>query len=147
MYIKNAIILVLLFIPLLSNAQIKIDDVGDGWKSKVDSAIKLIKSIDTVKYNLLKESCSNVRFWTGGFSTTEDSCILISAKEAKYGSVNDIAACLVHESLHLYIQRNHISMNPLDEEQLCYLYELDFLFQIKNVEPWLLQHALEHSKD
>jgi hypothetical protein len=27
------------------------------------------------------------------------------------------------------------------EEKLCYLYELDFLFHIPNVEPWLTQNA------
>ena len=82
MYIKNALIGLLLFIPLLSFGQVKVDDVGDGWKAKVDSAIRLIKVTDAKKYNVLTQNCASVKFWIGKFSTTEDSSILISSFEA-----------------------------------------------------------------
>ena len=56
--------LLLLFVTLFSPiySQIKIDDVGDGWKSKVDSAIVLIKEKDPEKYNLLMTHCKEVEF-------------------------------------------------------------------------------------
>jgi len=147
MYIKNALIGLLLFIPLLSFGQVKVDDVGDGWKAKVDSAIQLIKVTDTKKYNVLTQNCASVKFWIGKFSTTEDSSILISSFEATHGSVNDIAACLVHESLHLHIKNRKVYMTAKDEEEFCYAYELDFLRKVPGCEQWLLDHALEHSKD
>ena len=43
MYIKNALISFFLLITTSLFSQITIDDVGDGWKSKVDSALVLIQ--------------------------------------------------------------------------------------------------------
>jgi hypothetical protein len=57
------------------------------------------------------------------------------------GNINDIAAILVHESLHLYILQTKMLMPEADEELLCYAYELEFLLQIPGVEQWLLDHA------
>ena len=35
-------VLLFLFISIYSFGQLKITDVGDGWKNKVDSALKII---------------------------------------------------------------------------------------------------------
>ena len=42
-----------IFFPLILSAQIKIDDVGDGWKNKVEQAIDVVKQFAPEKYTLL----------------------------------------------------------------------------------------------
>ena len=57
------------------------------------------------------------------------------------GNINDLAATLVHESLHLFILKNKLKMPENYEEVVCYTYELEMLLKIPNVEPWLVNHA------
>lgn len=123
-------------------AQIKVADVGDGWKNKVEAALQVIQTNDSVKYQLLQKYCTRIDYWTGSFATTENgTTIIIPASEMRVGVVNDIAAVIVHESLHLYFERNNL-IYPINEEEVyCYLYELEFLYCISNVEPWLIQNA------
>jgi hypothetical protein len=145
MYIKNA--LILLFILLSSNlfAQTQIDDVGDGWKLKVDSAINLIKKTSPEHYKQVSEYCKHVSYWMGGFSTTQDSdIVLISTKDMKIGSVNNIACILVHESHHLYIKSKHIILTPKKEELECYMYEYEFIKKVNNPENWLITHIIKN---
>ena len=131
-----------IFFPLILSAQIKIDDVGDGWKNKVEQALDTVQKYDPEKYTLLMENCEHISYSLLPFSTTESgNTILIAQKEILRGNINDIAAILVHESLHLYLLRNQIKMAFNEEEILCYTYELELLFKISNVEPWLLSHA------
>lgn len=131
-----------IFFPLILSAQIKIDDVGDGWKNKVEQALDTVQKYDPEKYTLLMENCEHISYSLLPFSTTENgNTILIAQKEILRGNINDIAAILVHESLHLYLLRNQIKMAFNEEEILCYTYELELLFKIPNVEPWLLSHA------
>jgi hypothetical protein len=131
-----------IFFPLILSAQIKIDDVGDGWKNKVEQAIEVVKQYDSEKYTLLTENCNHISYSLLPFSTTESkNTILISQKEILKGNVNDIAAILVHESLHLYFLKNNIILPENEEEILCYTYELELLFKIPDVEPWLIDHA------
>jgi len=128
--------------PFLLSAQIKIDDVGDGWKNKVEHAIEVIKQYDPEKYTLLMENCEHISYSLLPFSTTEtQNTILIAQKEIIAGNINDLAATLVHESLHLYFWRNNIVFPKNEEEILCYTYELELLFKIPNVESWLISHA------
>jgi predicted metal-dependent peptidase len=131
-----------IFFPLILSAQIQIDDVGDGWKNKVEQALDIVQKYDPEKYTLLMENCEHISYSLLPFSTTESgTTILISQKEILKGNIDDIAAILVHESLHLYLLKNHIKMAFNEEEILCYTYELELLFKIPNVEPWLLSHA------
>ena len=131
-----------IFFPLILSAQIKIDDVGDGWKNKVEQAIEIVKQYDSEKHTLLTENCNHISYSLLPFSTTESgNTILISQKEILKGNVNDIAAILVHESLHLYFLKNNIILPENEEEILCYTYELELLFKIPDVEPWLIDHA------
>jgi hypothetical protein len=81
----------------------------------------------------------------GGFSTTQDSSVVvISVRDMKIGSVNNISCIIVHESHHLAIQNKHIVMNPKKEELECYQYEYEFLQRIPNVEDWLTIHAIKN---
>ena len=136
------LIVCLSFIPFFSFTQIKIDDVGDGWKGKIEQSLAIVKQYDTEKYNLLIESCTHISYSLLSFSTTENgNTILISQKQIMAGNINDLAATLVHESLHLFILKNKLKMPENYEEVVCYTYELEMLLKIPNVEPWLVNHA------
>jgi hypothetical protein len=142
MCIKNALI-TLLLIPTFAFAQIKVDDVGDGWKPKVDSAISLIQQRDPEKYEVLIKNCNKVEFIIGDFSTTKPpNVIAITTKDMKIGSINNIAAILVHESYHLKLWNEGIKIDPKKEEKEAYHWEYDFLCKLSNVEDWLFLNAI-----
>lgn len=133
-----------MLIPMITYSQIQIDDVGDNWKQTVTRAIENIKQIDSIRYNILINTCTNVSFWNGDYSTTEDGkIILISQKDMKLNSLNNISAVLVHESYHLCILKNKIKLSIENEEYYTYLYELDFLLKIPNVEIGLIENCLK----
>ena len=137
---------ILLLLPWSSYAQINIDKAGDGWHLKVDSAIQLIKETDYEKAIVLDSVCKKIEFWQGSFSTNEGSygnkgTILISVKDVKLNSINNLAAVLVHESLHLLFLKKGMVLSPGKEEMYCYRYELEFLLKLKDPEPWLIHHA------
>jgi hypothetical protein len=67
--------------------------------------------------------------------------IYLTEVDIKYGDVENIAAAIVHESMHLkYL---HEDNHPDDEEKICYEYELEFLLKVPNIDPWLLDNALK----
>ena len=128
------------FTPIFG--QIKITDVGDGWKRKVEQALDTIQKYDKEKYYLIMETCKVVAFWNGGFSTTEsDSIITIPSKEMNNGNIYNISAILVHESLHLYFLKTNLKLNPNVEEVIAYQHELEFLKKIPYVDEWLIENA------
>jgi len=141
------VLLVLTLVSVKLTAQIRVYDMGYGWKPKVDSALKIIKTNDVEKYNVIIKYCKTISFWSGDYSTTEDSNIIcISKKDIQYTSINNIAAILVHESKHLeFINTTKIYSEEI-EEIVCYEYELNFLKKIENVEPWLIEHAIKMIK-
>ena len=134
-------VLLILFLVIFNIPSIPVDDVGDGWKSDVQLALTKISEVDPEKYLILNKHCNHIGFWNGKFSTTEDSSILISSQDAKGRNINNIAAILVHESMHLCIKHDKIEIAKENEEYICYVYELDFLRQIPNVESWLIEHT------
>ena len=139
---KQLLVCLISLIPFLTFSQIRIDDIGDGWKAKVEQALTVIQQTDCEKYDLLMSTCKHISYSTATFATTESgTTILIPRREIVVGNINDIAAILVHESLHLYMLQNKLIMPEADEEVLCYAYELEFLLQIPGVETWLLDHA------
>ena len=131
---------IILFIFNQSFTQLKITDVGDGWKVKVEQALDTIKKYDTIKYNVIISKCLNVGYWNNSFATTEPpSTILIPTKEMNFGNIYNICAILIHESYHLLIYGKNV--NPNKEEYWAYSYELDFLSKVPNVDQWLLENA------
>ena len=140
---------ILMLLPVVAQGQITIDKAGDGWDLKVDSAITLIKQTDTNYYNLLVEHCQRVEFWNGPFSTNEwknnSGTILVSVKDVKLNSINNLAAVLVHESCHLIFRKAEYVISEEDEERECYLYEMNFILQLPNLESWLFEHTLKMS--
>ena len=136
------ILLILLTLSTYSISQIKITDVGDGWKGKVEQALDTIQKYDKDKYYLIMETCKVVAYWNGGFATTEsDSIITIPTKEMNNGNIYNIAAILVHESLHLYFLSTKFKLNPNVEEVIAYQHELEFLNKIPCVDEWLIKNA------
>jgi hypothetical protein len=139
---KQLLLCLSLFLSFNLFSQLRIDDVGDGWKQTVEQALDLIKQYDTTRYNLLLEVCTHISYSTAPFSTTESgNTILISQKDIQSKNINNIAAVLVHESFHLYFQIHGYKMTEHQEEFRCYVAEMQFLLLIPNVEPWLLEHA------
>jgi hypothetical protein len=141
----NKILLILFFVPTLLFGQIKIDKAGDDWDLKIDSAITLIKQVDSNYYNVLVEHCHHIEIWNGPFSTNywenNQGTIVVSVNDIKLNSINNLAAILVHESCHLLYLKGGVILSEKEEERSCYAYEYFFLLQVPNVEPWLLEHA------
>ena len=140
----------LMILPLFG--QIQVDKAGDGWDQKIDSAISLIRETDPDKYSLLESNCSKVSFWVSEFSSNEitpeeKGIIYISTKEIGLNSINNLAAVLVHESLHLYLSRKGANFPVEKEENYCYKYELEFIRKLPNPEPWLVQHTQDQIKN
>ena len=136
------LVLILFNIPIFGYSQIKIDDVGDNWRLRVDSALQIVKKYDTTNYKVILKYCKNVSFWNGSFSTVEDSqTIVITRKDIKGSCLNNISAILVHESTHLKIMKQKITYTLNEEEIFCYYTELEFLRRIPNVENWLINNT------
>jgi hypothetical protein len=136
------VLLILLALSSYSFTQIRITDVGDGWKGKVEQALDTIQKYDKEKYYLIMETCKVVAYWNGGFATTEsDSIITIPTKEMNNGNIYNIAAILVHESLHLYFITTKFNLRPNVEEVIAYQHELEFLKKVPCVDQWLIENA------
>ena len=138
--------IVMVLSTTICKSQIIIDKAGDGWDLRADSALAIIKQTDTTAYKLVLRVCNKITFWSGNYSTNEGykdtkGTIMISSTDAKAKSLNNIAAVIVHESLHLYLRYKGVEESP-KEEILCYSYEYDFLRKIPNVEYYLLEHCL-----
>jgi hypothetical protein len=144
MYFKNAIVVFFLFLTQTLFSQILVDDVGDGWKSQVDSALMLIEKTSPQHWDEVKKYCTHITYWLGDFSTTTDSStVMISTKDMKLNSVNNLACIIIHEVHHLYILRNGIVLTEPKEELECYLWENDFLKKIPEPEYWLKVHLIK----
>ena len=143
----KSLLLILLTLPSLLFSQIIVDKAGDGWDSKIETALQLIKKTDIEKYQLLDSVCGKVEFWSSGFSSNEGKygekgIILVAVKDVKLNSINNLAVVLVHESLHLHVLQKGYIIIPEQEEAWCYRYELDFISKLPNPELWLKQHAI-----
>lgn len=145
----------LLFIFLLSLfcntsfSQIKIDKAGDKWELQIDSALRVIAKYDPKKRAMVDSVCKRISVWANNISSNEldengNGVILVSSGDLKLKNINDIAAVIVHESLHLYFKKHNAVFTSEDAEEIrCYKYELDFLMCLPNPEPWLIKHAVD----
>ena len=113
----------------------------------IDSAIQLIKTYDSAKYVVFKDVCQRIDFWKSSFSSTSviegDYTILIADADVKLNSINNLAAVLVHESLHLMYIMEDARLTEREEEYRCYLYELSFIKKLPTPEPWLTANVYE----
>lgn len=142
---RATITLIILLFSFNSYCQIKIDDVGDGWKTKIESALTLIKYTDPYSYDIVKEHCNYISFWINDFSSTQNpSTILIATKDMKIESINNLACLIVHEAHHLRFKHYGVIMEESEEELICYKRELKFMLNIPNIEPWLIDNAIKN---
>lgn len=142
---KLLLTLILLAVTAVSDAQIVIDQAGDNWRAKVDSAVSLIKLAPSFYHQALIESCDSVAFFTANFSSCsgglgQKGTIFVSTKDVKLG-IQNIAAVLIHESLHLNLQMKGISLPPNKEEHLAYMFEWQFLMNLPGADPALIKYA------
>lgn len=135
-------ILFILLFSISSYAQIKIDDVGDGWKAKVEQALVVIQTNDTEAFDMVKKHCKKISYLVSTFSTTQNGdTVLITTNDMKAKSINNIAAVIVHESFHLKALHDNYGLTEQEEESKAYGVELKFLEKLPNVEPWLIENA------
>jgi hypothetical protein len=126
------------FFSFFSGAQIVVDDVGDGWKAKVDSALCMIEHAGPEYWDEVNTNCKKVTYWMGDFSTSVDSSVVISTHDMKLGSVYNIACAIIHESHHMEIKRLGIKMRECEEELECYVREGRFVDVVECREAWLV---------
>ena len=136
--IKHLVFLLLLTFSLSINAQVKIDVVGDSWEQVVHNAFTLIKETDSTTYKFVTSNCNHIGFWNGNYSTTEGKSIFLTATEVRNGNINNIACAIVHESKHIELSNGNLSES--EEECICYLYELEFLIKLKDVDLFLIDN-------
>lgn len=127
-------------------SQVVIDDVGDNWKVKIETALELIKTYDVEKYKTILSVCERISYWNGNYSTTEGlNTIVISNKEMNSTSIQNIAVVIIHESYHLNcLKQPNIDENL--EEYKAYIYELDFLSRLPEPNENLLNHSINMAK-
>lgn len=139
---KKILFLLLLLLPIMSYSQIMIDDVGTGWKSKVEQALLVIQNNDPKTYDMVKNHCKKISYLVSTFSTTQNGdTVLITTNDMKANSINNIAAIIVHESFHLKVLHDNVKLSEQYEEFMAYEVELNFLEKIPNVEQWLINNA------
>ena len=132
----------LLFLDVNLFAQIKIDNVGEGWVSQIEQSIQLIKNTDSQKYHLLEKYCHRISFWSGNYSSIEgNDMIVISLSDMNLNSIENLSATLVHESKHLEIINNSSVMDEKTEECVCYNYELEFLLKLQKCPSFLIENC------
>lgn len=135
-------LLLLLFLPIIGYSQITIDDVGDGWKAKVEQALIVIQTNDVEAYDMVKKHCKKISYLVSTFSTTQNGdTVLITTNDMNANSINNIAAIIVHESFHLKALHDNYGLTEQEEESKAYEIELKFLQKIPNVEQWLINNA------
>lgn len=137
MRLKAALASVLIFFCAFVSAQ-SVDDVGTGWKSKVDSALMLIDSAGPEFSDEVKRNCKRVTYWIGDFSTSVDTSVVIAVHDMKLGSVANLACAIIHEAHHMELRRLGVKMPECEEEIECYTRECRFLDEICCEEAWLV---------
>jgi hypothetical protein len=142
---RKILLALMLMLSVSAKSQIVIDQAGDDWQSLADSALRLIKTNSPYYYNNVVQSCDTISFFNANFSSNcgakdTKGTIFISANDVRLG-IQNIAAVIVHESIHLRITQQGIHMWYRNEERLCYTYELNFLHKLEKPEKWLIEHA------
>lgn len=131
--------LLLFTTPIFS--QIKVEDVGDGWKNKIELALEIIKKTDSNYYSHVINNCKHIGFWSGKYSTNEDSSIYMTKYDFEMNSIQNLACIIVHESKHIELSKNKIVLSEKEEECICYTYEKEFLFKVEVPERRLLENV------
>ena len=138
---KHLLFLTLLLFTTPIFSQIKVEDVGDGWKNKIELALEIIKKTDSNYYSHVINNCKHIGFWSGKYSTNEDSSIYMTKYDFEMNSIQNLACIIVHESKHIELSKNKIVLSEKEEECICYTYEKEFLFKVEVPERRLLENV------
>ena len=143
-------VLLLCLLPQVLCSQINIHKAGDGWDSIVKQAILLIAKTSPEHYKMLVNHVDVIEFWNEDYSSNNivdgKGVIVVSSKDIKLNSLNNIAAVLVHETYHLHLMAMPYILSGHEEEYQAYSFELKFLKLLQNVEPDLLAYTKEQVK-
>jgi len=143
-------VLLLCLLPHVLCSQINVHKAGDGWDSIVKQAILLIAKTSPVHYKMLIDHVDVIEFWNENYSSNNivdgKGVIVVSINDIKLGSLNNIAAVLVHETYHLHMMSLPYIVSGREEEYQAYSFELKFLKLLPNVEPDLLEFTKEQVK-
>jgi len=129
---------------LNGNSQIKVDKAGNFWDKEVYKALSHIHEIDSTTYNYVQDNVDRISFWNENYNTFEiikgEKVLLISSLIMDK-SLNNLSSTIVHESYHVC----HVIDNakPCKEELDAYLFELSFLFKMKDAESWLIEFVYD----
>ena len=144
------LVLLLCLLPQVLCSQIDIHKAGDGWDSIVKQAILLINKTSPTHYKMLVDHVDVIKFWNEDYSSNNvvdgKGVIVVSSKDIKLNSLNNIAAVLVHETYHLHLMAMPYILSGHEEEYQAYSFELKFLKLLQNVEPDLLAYTKEQVK-
>ena len=136
----------LLLVMFLLPKNLKSQEITKQDLARIDSAKTLIDRIGGKYSENPSEYCGQITTWGGPYASChadrgKKGVIYLTEVDIKYGDVENIAAAIVHESMHLkYL---HDDNHPDEEEKICYEYELEFLLKVPNIDPWLLDNALK----
>jgi hypothetical protein len=140
-FIKCKLFLLILLFSFTVSAQIKVDRAGDFWDLEIKKSLIQIEEIDPFMYDYVKTNVDRISVWNGDFNSFEvingERVIFISSKNFGRGSINNLSSTIIHESYHIAHREEHNSV--CSEEMHAYLFELNFLFKIKDVETWLVE--------
>ena len=143
-------VLLLCLLPQVLCSQINIHKAGDGWDSIVKQAILLIAKTSPTHYKMLVDHVDVIEFWNESYSSNNivdgKGVIVVSSKDIKLNSLNNIAAVLVHETYHLHLMAMPYILSGREEEYQAYLFELKFLKLLPNIEPDLIEFTKEQVK-
>jgi hypothetical protein len=139
--------LLLLTTLLLNPKNLLSQEITQNDLKYIDSALGLIRDIGDPYSSYLDSFVVRIETWGGGYSSAysdlgKKGTIYLSEADVKSHNINNIAAAIVHESLHL--KYFYYGIHPCDEEKLCYYFEYTFLIKIPNVEYWLLEHTVNN---
>ena len=140
-FIKCKLFLLIILFSFTVSAQIKVDRAGDFWDLEIKKSLTEIKNIDPFMYNYVETNVDRISVWNNNVNSFEvingERIIFISSKNFGRGSINNLASTIIHEAYHIAHRDEN---NPVcDEEVQAYLFELNFLFKVKDVEAWLVE--------
>jgi hypothetical protein len=143
-------VLLLCLLPHVLCSQINVHKAGDGWDSIVKQAILLISKTSPTHYKMLIDHVDVIEFWNENYSSNNivdgKGVIVVSINDIKLGSLNNIAAVLIHETYHLHMMSLPYIVSGREEEYQAYSFELKFLKLLPNVEPDLIEFTKEQVK-
>ena len=136
----------LLLVMFMLPKNLKCQEITKQDLARIDSAKALINRIGEPFSSSLSKHCNHITTWGGAYASCyadpgKPGTIYLTEEEIKFGDIHNIAAALVHESLHLEFFYEDI--HPIEEEKICYEYEMEFLLKVPNIDPWLLDNALK----